>query len=291
MNHERMMPPTAAIEAALSEAPERLTGTAASLQRIQALVLRHLRLLFSSWARLVEIVYWPTMQMLLWGFITLFLTERTDWLAQAAGTLLSGLLLWEVLYRSQLGVNLALLEEIWARNLATLFVSPLRPWEMIAAMLTVAGIRVAIGTGAAAALAWPLYHYDIFTLGWPLLPFLAALMIMGWSIGLMVASLLLRVGLGAEGLAWAAIFVLQPISGIYYPIEVLPGWLQPVAWVLPSAHIFEGMRQVLIDGTIPWRHLAWAFALDGVLVVMAAVAFTRATRAARRDGRLLASGE
>lgn len=291
MNHERMMPPTAAMEAALSEAPERLTGTAASLQRIQALVLRHLRLLFSSWARLVEIVYWPTMQMLLWGFITLFLTERTDWLAQAAGTLLSGLLLWEVLYRSQLGVNLALLEEIWARNLATLFVSPLRPWEMIAAMLTVAGIRVAIGTGAAAALAWPLYHYDIFALGWPLLPFLAALMIMGWSIGLMVASLLLRVGLGAEGLAWAAIFVLQPISGIYYPIEVLPGWLQLVAWVLPSAHIFEGMRQVLIDGTIPWRHLAWAFALDGVLVVMAAVAFTRATRAARRDGRLLASGE
>lgn len=291
MNTERMAKPTAAMEAALGHTPERVTGAHASVMRIHALTLRHLRLLFGSWARLLEIVYWPTMQMLLWGLITLFLAARTDWLAQAAGALLSGLLLWEVLFRSQLGINLALLEEIWARNLATLFVSPIRPWEMVTAMVSVAAIRVMIGTGAAAVLAWPLYHFNLLALGWSLLPFLAALMIMGWSIGLMVAGLLLRVGLGAEGLAWAAIFVLQPISGIYYPIEVLPEWLQPVAWALPSAHIFEGMRQVLIDGTTPWRHLAAAFALDAVLAVVAGWTFARAIHAARRDGRLFGSGE
>jgi len=104
--------------------------------------------------------------------------------------------------------------------------SPLRPYELVCALLTISFIRTIIGVGGAALLAIPLYHYSIFSMGLPLLTFFVNLLVMGWSIGLLVSGLVLRYGLGAENLAWVAIFAVAPVSGIYYPVSVLPDWLQ-----------------------------------------------------------------
>lgn len=246
-----------------------------SLSRIGAMVLRHLYLMRSSWPRVIEMVYWPTMQMMLWGFITIFLMDKSDWLAQASGVLLSGLLLWEILFRSQLGVSLAYLEEVWARNLASLLVSPLRPAELVASMVTLSLIRTLIGVSGAALLAYPLYHYNLFEMGWGLIAFFANLMVMGWSVGLLVSSLIMRFGLGAESLAWAAIFIAQPLSGIYYPVSVLPDWMQVIAAALPSSHVFEGMRAVLLDDTFRWDLLANAMLLNAVYLAVSGLVFMK----------------
>src|SRR3990167_2765383 len=223
------------------------TGLAPSLRRVYALVLRHTYLLRSSGPRILELVYWPTVQMILWGFITVFLVNHSSWIAQASGVLLSGVLLWDVLFRSQLGVSLVFMEEMLSRNLGHLFVSPLRPFELGCSLLVMSLIRTLIGVGGAALIAIPLFHYSIFDLGLPLLAFFINLIIMGWAIGLLVSGIVLRYGLGAESMAWIAIFAVQPISGVYYPVATLPEWLQWVAWALPSSHVFEGMRAVLID--------------------------------------------
>src|SRR3970040_1755688 len=172
------------------------TGFVPSLRRVYALVLRHTYLLRSSGPRILELVYWPTVQMILWGFITVFLVNHSSWIAQASGVLLSRVLLWDVLFRGQLGVSLVFLEEMWSRNLGQLFVSPLRPWELIAALLTLSLIRTLVGVGGAALVALPLFDYSIFTLGLPLIGFFANLIIMGWAIGLLVSGLVLRHGLG-----------------------------------------------------------------------------------------------
>jgi ABC-2 type transport system permease protein len=262
-----------------------------TLRRMAALILRHVYLLRRSWPRVLELMYWPTVQMVLWGFITLFLVNHSSWLAQASGVLISGVLLWDVLFRGQLGVALVFMEEMWSRNLGQLFVSPLRPGELVAALLVMSLIRTLIGVGGAALIAIPLFHYSIFDLGLPLLAFFINLIVMGWAIGLAVSGLVLRYGLGAESMAWIAIFAVQPISGVYYPVETLPGWLQTVAHGLPSSHVFEGMRAVLIDGHVRADLLANALALNVVYLGAGIAVFLAYFRSARMRGLLLHIGE
>lgn len=259
--------------------------------RVGAICLRHLYLMRSSPIRLLEMAYWPTVQMVMWGFISQFLTTQSSWLAQAAGVLLAATLLWDVLFRGNLGLSLSFMEEMWARNLGHLFVSPLRPYEFIAALLTMSAIRTCVGVIPAMLLAIPLFHFNIFAMGLPLVAFFALLLMMGWSIGLGVSALVLRFGLGAESLAWVLIFALAPLSGIYYPIETLPSWLQTVAWALPSSHAFEGMRAALRSGAFLWREWWIALALNGVYLFAMISVFLRTFRVARRRGLLLNVGE
>jgi ABC-2 type transport system permease protein len=267
------------------------TPAALAVRRVFAMVLRHLYLLRKSWVRVVEMAYWPTMQMVLWGFIAKFLATNSSWVAQVPGVLVSALLLWEILFRGQLGLSLSFIEELYSRNLGHLFASPLRPLELVAAMICVSAVRTLIGVGTAATLAWVLYKTSIFGLGLPLVAFFANLLITGWGIGLMVSALVMRYGLAAENLAWGAIFVTAPISGIYYPISTLPGWLQSVAWWLPTSHVFEGMRGVLTADAFLWREFWSAAALNVLYIAVGLALFLASFNGARKRGTLLQIGE
>jgi ABC-2 type transport system permease protein len=264
---------------------------AAPLRRIGAMVLRYLYLLRSSWPRILELAYWPTLQMILWGFITQFFMAESTVLSQAAGLLIAAVLLWDVLFRSQLGVSVVFFEELYSRNLGHLFASPLRPYELICALMIVSLFRTLIGVGAAGLLAVPFYGYNVFALGFPLLFFFANLMVMGWAVGLLVVSLVLRHGLGAESIAWIVIFAVAPVSGIYYPIATLPGWLHPLAWALPSSHVFEGMRAVLLEHTFRVDFMVYAVLLNSVYLGIGVLVFLFTFRLARERGLLFQSGE
>ena len=239
-------------------------------------------------------IYWPTVQMVLWGFITQFLVGQSGWVAQAAGVFLSAVLLWDTLFRGQLGVSLCFLEELYARHLGHLFVSPLRPVR--------AGDRQLPGQPDARpdrrrrgrAPGDPDLPLLARSARWAgrCIPFFAVMMLFGWAIGLIIAGLVLRLGLGAESLAWAAIFFIQPFSAVYYPIETLPVAVRWIAWLLPSAPVFEGMRAVLVEhrfdvGAVRRRpgRAGWSgWWRRGI-------AFTLLFRSARRRGLLLQAGE
>ena len=262
-----------------------------SAGRIYAMVLRYVYLLRRSWPRVLELIYWPAVQLILWGFISKFFATNSTWVAQASGVLMVAVLLWDVLFRAHLGVSLAFFEEMYSRNLGHLFVSPLRVSELVSALLLISLLRTLIGIGGAALIAIPLYDFSIFGLGLPLLGFFANLLVMGWSIGLLVSGLVLRYGLGAESFAWVAIFALAPVSGIYYPVSVLPDWLQSVAWLLPSSHVFEGMRALMFEHTVSSAHMWQSAGLNAVFLVMGICAFLMAFNSARRRGLLLHIGE
>ncbi|MGD9539017.1 MAG: ABC transporter permease [Alphaproteobacteria bacterium] len=261
------------------------------LSRIGALVLRHLYLLRGSWPRLLELIYWPTVQMVLWGLITQFLVTESVWVQQAGGALIAGVLLWDVLFRGQLGFSLVFLEEMWSRNLGHLFASPLRPIEMVTAFMLMSLIRTLIGVGGASIIAIILYHYSIFDLGLPLIAFFFGLIVMSWALGMVTSALILRFGLGAESLAWFLVFALAPVSAVYYPVSVLPEWLEPLAFVLPSAHVFEGMRAVLIDGVVRYDLLLNILILDAIYLAIGIAVFLLAVRIARVRGLLHQVGE
>ncbi len=273
-----------------ADAPDRRERSF-SWRRVKAVMLRHLYILRHSWPRVLDLAYWPTVQMILWGFVTKFFLGHSSWVAEAAGVLISAVLLWDVFFRSNLGVALTFLEEMWARNFGQLFVSPLRPIEMAVAMTLLSLVRTVISVTPAAFLALPLFDVWVFSLGLPLAAFFANLMLFGWSIGLMVSAAVLRLGLGAENLAWVAIFAVAPLSCIYYPIDTLPAWLQPVAWALPSSHVFEGMRAVLFEQEFRLDLLAGAVGLNALYLAAAIAFFLYMFHLARRRGLLLQQGE
>ena len=262
------------------------------IRRIWGLMYRHLALYRRSWPRLLELCYWPILQMCIWGFTANYLAARTgNTLLGAGATLLGGVLLWEVTLRSQMGLSISFMEEMWSRNLGHVFVSPVRPFEMIAALIGMSIIRMTVGVLPAILLAWAFYAFNLFSLGPILVLFFINLMIMGWAVALGVVSLILRHGAGAEPLAWGVLFGLAPFSAVFYPISVLPWFIQPLAQILPSAHVFEGMRAILLHGEIRWDHLAAAFGLNLLWLAGAALLFARQFHAARVSGALISIGE
>src|SRR4051794_5976932 len=263
------------------------------LRRIWGLMYRHLALYRRSWPRLLELAYWPVLQMCIWGFTASFLATRmgASSAIMAGATLLGGVLLWEVTLRSQMGMSISFLEEMWSRNLGHIFVSPLRPLEMIAALIGMSGIRMLVGVLPAILLAWAFYAFNLFSLGPVLILFFVNLMIFGWAVALSVVSLVLRHGAGAEPLAWGVLFGLTPFSAVFYPVSVLPWFVQPVAWILPTSHVFEGMRGVLLNGAIHWDQLALAFVLNVIWLCGAVLLFNWQFRQARISGALVSMGE
>ena len=260
-------------------------------RRLWAMMLRHWFLLRSSWPRILELCYWPTFQLLLWGFITTFLLSNSSWIVQAAGVLISAVLLWDVLFRSNLAFSLMFMEEMWSRNLGQLFISPLRPIEMVGALVVMSFLRTVISILPAALLALPLFGVWVFDLGFALIAFFFNLLVMGWSFGILVSGMLMRLGLGAESIAWLGVFLIAPITGIYYPISVLPDWLQPLSWALPSTYVFEGMRAVLFQHVFRWDLLLGAIGLNVVYLLVSTAAFLYLFAVARRRGLLLQQGE
>lgn len=271
--------------------PIRPAPVAFSFARIGAMVLRYWYLLSNSWPRSVELVYWPTVQMLTWGFVQLYVAQNSSFFANAAGLFVGGLLLWDLLLRSQQGFAFAFLEELWSRNLGNLLMSPLRPIELVASLTVISLIRLAIGLVPVTLIAIPLFGFNIWGLGLPLLAFFVNLVMTGWAIGLVIIGILLRQGAGAEALAWSLMFLLMPITCVYYPVATLPVVLQPIAWLLPPTLVFEGMRAILIHHVFRLDLMAAAFAMNLCWLGGAVYAFYRLLAAARRAGSLLQQGE
>ena len=165
------------------------------------------------------------------------------------GLFIGGVLLWDILVRSQLGFAVAFLEEIWSRNLGHLMMSPLRPTELVAALMVVSLIKLLVAMVPVALLAYLFFGFNVLSLGFAFAAFFANLVIMSWSLGLVSTGVVLRWGLGAESFAWLIVFVFLPLCCVYYPVTTLPGWLQPVALALPPTYVFEGLRAIVLDGT------------------------------------------
>jgi ABC-2 type transport system permease protein len=262
-----------------------------SSRRIAAMVLRYWYLLRSSWARLTELIYWPAVQMLMWGFLQTYLSQQTGMFARAGGVLIGAVLLWDILFRGQLGFSISFLEEMYARNLGNLMISPLRASEFIVALMIMSIIRLAIGMVPVTLLAIAFFGFNLWALGLALVAFFVNLMLTAWAVGILVSGLVLRNGLGAETFAWSIMFLFLPLTCVYYPVSVLPGWLQVVAWGLPPTYVFEGMRALLMDHTFRADLMIQALGLNAVWFAAATVAFLALLASARRNGSLLQTGE
>ncbi len=262
-----------------------------SPRRVFALVRRYWYLLISSWPRLVELVYWPAVQMLMWGFLQGYLDRASGTAAGVGGVLIGAVLLWDILFRGQLGFSISFLEEMWSRNIGNLMMTPLRPGEFLAALMAMSAIRLAVGFVPVSLMAIAFFDFNVWGMGFALAAFFANLIFTSWAIGMGVSGIVLRNGLGAESLAWSLTFLLLPLACVFYPVEALPPALQAVAWALPPTYVFEGMRALVSDGVFRADLMATALLLNAVFLAAGAFAFLRLYDSARRAGSLLSMGE
>jgi ABC-2 type transport system permease protein len=264
---------------------------ALSFRRVGAMVLRHWYLLKSSWPRVFDLMYWPAVQMLMWGFLQMYVAQNSGFFARAAGAFIGAVMLWDVLFRGQLGFSISFLEEMYARNMGNLMMSPLRPIEFVAALMIISVIRLAIGMVPVSLLAIWFFGFNLWGLGLALPVLVLNLVLTSWAIAIVVAGLLLRNGLGAESLAWGIMFLFLPLTCVYYPVSVLPDWLQVFAWMLPPTYVFEALRALIVEHVFRADLMVQSFALNVVLFSIAVTAFLALLKSARREGTLLQGGD
>ncbi len=264
---------------------------AQSLNRIFAMVLRYLYLLRSSWSRILELIYWPAVQLFVWGFLQFYIAQNSGFFARAAGLFIGAVLMWDILFRGQLGFSVSFLEEMWSRNLANIMISPLRPIEFVCALMVMSIVRLAVGMIPVTILAIIFFDFNVYALGFALAAFFLNLILTSWSVGIVVSGVVMRNGMGAESLAWTVMFVLMPLTCVYYPVAVLPEWLQWVAWALPPTYVFEGMRALVLEQTFRADLMLAAFALNAIYFAIAVAVFLGLLNSARRIGSLLQAGE
>lgn len=237
--------------------------------------------------RILDVAFWPVMDLLVWGFVSVYFIGLNGSGKPGAVTFLIGaIILFNILYRSQQSVTISLLEDLWSRNLLNIFVAPITVAEFICATYLVGLAQVAFVGLSTSILAALLYHFNILSLGFLLVPLFLNLIVMGWSLGLLSSGLILRYGHQAEALCWALPYLVQPFSAVFYPISVLPTWLQPVSRLMPASYVFEGMRSVLQGNADVGADLAWATGLNAAYWIFFSFFYTRMLQAARNRGSL-----
>lgn len=262
-----------------------------SIKRSLSYTTRHLYLYKRSLPRLMEVFYWPVVDILVWGFISVYLSSYKGLLPNFVAFFIGALILWDILFRCQQGLSVSFLEDMWSRNLLNIFVSPLSQFEYIGSLLIISIIKLTLASAMMITIAILLYSFNIFTLGFHLVPLIANLIVMGWAVGIVTTAIILRYGQEAEVLAWGIAFLFQPVSAVFYPVSVLPGWLQTVAWYVPSSHVFEGLRHVITHGTLPMHYVIWAALLNVLYLIAAITFFSWNFKMVMKQGLLVKVGE
>jgi ABC-2 type transport system permease protein len=253
--------------------------------RMRAIAKRHAYVMVRSPHRLFDVTLWPLVDVLLFGSLGAYVGSGAASASQrAAAYLTAGVILWHVVYQSQIAVSTGLLEETWTRNLLNLMVTPLTELEYVGGVALFGMVKLVLGVGIMTIAAFAFFSFDVWSLGLGLIPIAAVLLVVGWAISLFVMGIVLRFGTGAEAMAWGIMFVVMPLSGVFYPVSALPAFLRPLAWSLPTTHAFVALRG-LVDGTgIDWNQIALAAVTAVALLALGFVFLTRMLKAFRRKG-------
>jgi ABC-2 type transport system permease protein len=230
------------------------------------------------------VVFWPVVDAVLFGSLGVYFSRQAHSGSRGVAYLLAGILLFHVVFQAEVSLATGFMEETWSRNLLNLMVTPLTELEYVSGVMLFGLAKLVLGVSTVALVAFALFAFKITDVGLALVPIVAILLVVGWSIGLIVIGLILRVGQGAEILAWGLLAMMMPLSGIFYPISALPAVLRPIAALLPTTHAFAAARAVVAGHPVPWGQLALAAIGCIVLLVGAATFVTRMLRVFRSRG-------
>jgi len=237
--------------------------------------------------RWLDVFYWPIITIFVWGFIASYLKGPEMRSSEFLGAMLLGAItFWMIFQRAQQDLSIAYLQDIWSRSIVNLYVSPLTNLEFIIASVLVGLIKILITLFVMAGLAFILYSFNLFTMGFAIIPFVAMLLIFAWSLGLFSTGIIFRFGTDAQIIAFSISFILQPFVAVFYPLSILPFWIQPISLAFPITYVFEGMREVIATGIFNWSLFAWSFGLNIVYMILCGAFFGAMFNHVKKKGLL-----
>lgn len=254
-----------------------------NIRRSWAVFLRYFYV-FTKFDQIADLFYWPAIDIFLWGMTSVWLQSHEQGIAHVALVILSGLIFWQIVWRSNYEVGVNLLLEFWNRNLVNMFSTPLRLRDWIGGIMLVSLFKIAISLTFGSLLVFVLYKLNVFTVGWQFLPFGFSLLLSGWWIGFLAAAIVIYWGQRLQMLAWMTAYVFAPFSAVMYPVDALPVWAQKIAWCLPTTYVFEGMRKILAGQPFPMKELWMSFGLNGVYFALALGIFKWSFEKSRNKG-------
>jgi ABC-2 type transport system permease protein len=254
------------------------------LRRVAAVVLRHFYLIRGSVSRVFPLFIWVAIDIVLWGFITRYLSAVAGPGFRFLPALLGAVLLWDFLTRVMQGVTMAFFEDVWSRNFLNLFATPLTIGEYIGGLVLSTIATSAVGLAVMLAVAVGAFGLSLAAYGLALAGFLGVLFLFGIALGITGAAVVLRLGPAAEWFIWPIPAVLSPFACVFYPLATLPRWMQGIALALPPAHVFEGMRTVIAGRSVPAGTLLAGAGLAALYVLLASWFFRSVYRYAVRTG-------
>jgi ABC-2 type transport system permease protein len=258
-----------------------------NFSRITGVVMRHAFEARRNFDRITDMLYWPILDIVVWGFFTLYIRADGGRAAGIASFVLAAVILWGMFYAFQRDMAVGFLDELWSRNLINLFSTPLTVGEYMTGLLFVNFLKASVSLVAAATVAWIAYAFDIFPMLPKFVPFMACLVLFAFAIGIAITGLIFRFTTKVQAFAWSFAGLLLPFSCVFYPLKSLPRVLQPIAWVLPTTHAFEGMRQVLAGGGFSPMHFWWGMGLNMGYFIVAVGFFRTIFESARNRGLLV----
>ncbi len=261
------------------------------LRRVWAICLRQTYLYTGSWPRILQMMYWPMVNILAWGFTSFYVMKKMAGASVIANTFIAGVLLNEVFMRTNFTMIVLFLEEFWSRNLGHLFASPLTLTDYTVGLITSAIVCMVLSIIPAMMVAYWLFGFSVLSFGWVLAVFLFLLAFNGCWYGLLVLSMLFRFGVAAEWLGWMSIYLLTPLIAPFYPVSVLPRSLQYISWCLPGTYVFESMKSILNGNDLHADYLWISLGLNCIYLIVASLVFSRAYRSAQKRGGILQVGE
>ena len=255
---------------------------------ILGIFYRNIILIRRSVPKLFALFGFVTVELLLWGFITLWVQTLAP---DGAGydfilLILSAFIFWSMFELSQRSFSVSFLEEVWSRNVINLFASPVKMSELILGFVLVGVAQNLLAFFYITPLAYLLYALNIWNLGLYIIPFFMNVLVFGWVLGMVTIGLVVRFGPSADILAFFIPFLLLPFSAVFYPISIFPPLLQKLTFVLPTRHMFEGMRTAVIEGVIPLDSVFWASILNLVCALLGFLFLYWMLRLARIKGYL-----
>jgi ABC-2 type transport system permease protein len=255
-------------------------------QRMRGVFRRHYYLWVRNPEYFLDTIWQPVVDVLIWGFFSFYLKKMDTTAAPITAFFLGGIVLWTILRRGQHEITFSLMEEAWSRNLLNILITPVRMAEYYGASIIFGLLKLAVEMTLMGGLIAVLFRFNVLSIGAALLPFILSLLITGWALGLFVNALIIYFGRGLVALSWIISFILQPFACVFYPLSAVPGWAKPVAMAFPATWIFEGMRQVIQGGPMPWKWLFWSLGLNAVLFAAGCAVFTAIMRVALAKGLL-----
>lgn len=256
-----------------------------NLNRVWAIILRHIFLTMHQMERFFDVMISPVLVLVMWGFLAKYVQNIES--STLAAFLLGGMILWVVFEKVSTDIGVNFMFEIWDRNVINLFTSPITFLEFIVGLLVISFIKIMIALTTMWLMASIFYNFQITSLGFGLALLWVNLFIFAVAFGIFNVSLILRYGHSIGPLTWILPFFVQPFAAVFYPLSILPPLFQKIAWAIPISHVFEGMRYAFKTNQFDFNNFWIAVILNIIYLSLSIAFFSYTFKKALQSGRLV----